>query len=104
MLECGDVSGTTYEAKPFLGLCPTGDMVHDKNRREFTKGCAASASAMALQQAIGQRHEPTGDIGLDERQREIDAVTPGRDPSEACGDSTPEGDGTCEGPLSLGTS
>ena len=46
------------------------------NRREFTKGCVAAASAMALRQAMGQRHEPTGDIDLDARQGEIDAIAP----------------------------
>ena len=46
------------------------------NRREFTKGCVAAASAMALRQAMGQRHEPTGDVDLDARQREIDAIAP----------------------------
>ncbi len=46
------------------------------NRREFTKGCVAAASAMALRQAMGQRHEPTGDVDLDARQHEIDAIAP----------------------------
>ena len=46
------------------------------NRREFTKGCVAAASAMALRQAMGQRHEPTGDLDLDARQSEIDAIAP----------------------------
>ena len=46
------------------------------NRREFTKGCVAAASAMALRQAMGQRHEPTGDLDLDARQGEIDAIAP----------------------------
>ena len=46
------------------------------NRREFTKGCVAAASAMALNQAMGQRHAPTGDVDLDSRQSEIDAIAP----------------------------
>ena len=46
------------------------------NRREFSKGCVAAASAMALHQAMGQRHAPTGDLDLDARQSEIDAITP----------------------------
>ena len=46
------------------------------NRREFTKGCVAAASAMALRQASAQKHEPTGDQELDARQAEIDAITP----------------------------
>ena len=46
------------------------------NRREFTKSCVVTASAMALRQTMGQRHEPTGNIELDARQLEIDAVTP----------------------------
>ena len=46
------------------------------NRREFTKSCVVTASAVALHQAMGQRHEPTGDLELDARQLEIDAITP----------------------------
>ena len=46
------------------------------NRREFTKGCVAAASAMALDRAMGQRHAPTGDVDLDARQSEIDAIAP----------------------------
>ena len=46
------------------------------NRREFTKGCVAAASAMALRQAMGQRHAPTGDLDLDARQSEIDVLAP----------------------------
>ena len=46
------------------------------NRREFTKGCVAAASAMALRQAMGQHHAPTGDLDLDVRQSEIDAIAP----------------------------
>ena len=46
------------------------------NRREFSKGCVAAASAMALHQAMGQRHAPTGDLDLDARQSEIDALAP----------------------------
>ena len=46
------------------------------NRREFTKSCVVTASAMALHQAMGQRHEPTDDIELDARQLEIDTITP----------------------------
>ena len=47
------------------------------NRREFTKGCAAAASAMAIGGVSAQKHEPTGDGELDRRQGEIDAITPG---------------------------
>ena len=46
------------------------------NRREFSKGCVAAASAMALHQAMGQRHAPTDDLDLDARQSEIDALAP----------------------------
>ena len=46
------------------------------NRREFTKGCVATASAMALGQVCAQKHAPTGDPDLDGRQDEIDAITP----------------------------
>ena len=46
------------------------------NRREFTKGCVAAASAMALNQSMGQCHAPTGDLDLDVRQSEIDAIAP----------------------------
>ena len=46
------------------------------NRREFSKGCVAAASAMALHQAMGQRHAPTGDLDLDARQSEIDVLAP----------------------------
>ena len=46
------------------------------NRREFTKGCVAAASAMALGRVCAQKHAPTGDLDLDGRQDEIDAITP----------------------------
>ena len=46
------------------------------NRREFAKGCVATASAMALGQVCAQKHAPTGDPDLDLRQDEIDAITP----------------------------
>ena len=46
------------------------------NRREFTKGCVAAASAMALGRVCAQKHAPTGDPDLDGRQDEIDAITP----------------------------
>ena len=46
------------------------------NRREFTKGCVAAASAMALGRVCAQKHAPTGDLDLDGRQGEIDAITP----------------------------
>ena len=46
------------------------------NRREFTKGCVAAASAMALGRVCAQKHAPTGDADLDARQDEIDAITP----------------------------
>ena len=46
------------------------------NRREFAKGCVAAASAMALGQVRAQKHAPTGDLDLDGRQDEIDAITP----------------------------
>ena len=46
------------------------------NRREFAKGCVATASALALGQAYAQRHAPTGNQDLDVRQSEIDAIAP----------------------------
>ena len=46
------------------------------NRREFAKGCVATASAMALGRVCAQKHAPTGDPDLDGRQDEIDAITP----------------------------
>ena len=46
------------------------------NRREFTKGCVAAASAMTFGRVLAQRHEPTGDNELDIRQSEIDAIAP----------------------------
>ncbi len=46
------------------------------NRREFTKNCVAAASAMALGRVFAQQRTPTGDPDLDERQSEIDAITP----------------------------
>jgi len=46
------------------------------NRREFAKGCVATASAMAMGQVCAQKHAPTGDPDLDLRQDEIDAITP----------------------------
>ena len=55
---------------------PDKTRVRTMNRREFTKGCVAVASAAALRQVVAQRHEPTGDDELDLRQREIDAITP----------------------------
>ena len=46
------------------------------NRREFTKGCVAAASAMTFGRVLAQKHEPTGDNELDIRQSEIDAIAP----------------------------
>ena len=46
------------------------------NRREFSKGFVAAASAAALGRALAQKHEPTGDAELDRRQSEIDALAP----------------------------
>ena len=46
------------------------------NRREFAKGCVATASAMAMGQVCAQTHAPTGDPDLDLRQDEIDAIAP----------------------------
>ena len=46
------------------------------NRRDFTKGCVAVASAMALRHVSAQRHAPTGNPDLDLRQSEIDAIAP----------------------------
>ena len=48
----------------------------DMNRREFSKGFVAAASAAAFGHALAQKHEPTGDAELDRRQSEIDAVAP----------------------------
>ena len=48
----------------------------DMNRREFSKGFVAAASAAAFGRALAQKHEPTGDAELDRRQSEIDALTP----------------------------
>ena len=49
----------------------------DINRREFSKGFVAAASAAAIGRAWAQKHEPTGDAELDRRQSEIDALEPG---------------------------
>jgi hypothetical protein len=46
------------------------------NRREFTKGCVAAASAALLRRAAAQTQGPTGEYELDVRQAEIDSVTP----------------------------
>ena len=46
------------------------------DRREFSKGCVAIASAMSLGRAAGQSHAGTGIAELETRQREIDAVAP----------------------------
>ena len=48
----------------------------DVNRREFSKGFVAAASAAAFGRALAQKHEPTGDAELDRRQSEIDALAP----------------------------
>ena len=45
-------------------------------RRDFAKGCVAVSSAMAARYAVAQRHAPTGDVNLDVRQSEIDAIEP----------------------------
>ena len=46
------------------------------NRRDFAKGCAAFAAALKLGESGAQVHAPTGDADLDQRQSEIDAVSP----------------------------
>ena len=39
----------------------------DMNRREFSKGFVAAASAAAIGRAWAQKHEPTGDAELDKK-------------------------------------
>ena len=47
------------------------------DRREFAKGFAAAASALALRPGFSGDKTQTGDPGLDARQNEIDAIEPG---------------------------